>query len=44
MEVFISSPQLAERFGRTARQMIEEKYSLEVARRRYVKELKSWKV
>ena len=43
MEVFISSPELSERFGRTARQIIEEKYSLAVARHSYVKELKSWK-
>jgi glycosyltransferase involved in cell wall biosynthesis len=43
MEVFISSPELSQRFGRTARQMIEERYSVEVARHRYVKELKSWK-
>jgi glycosyltransferase involved in cell wall biosynthesis len=43
MEIFISSPQISERYGRAARQLIEEKYSLEVARKSYVKELRSWK-
>lgn len=43
MEIFISSPQVSERYGRTARRLIEEKYSVEVARCSYVKELSSWK-
>jgi glycosyltransferase involved in cell wall biosynthesis len=43
IESFILSPELSEQFGRSARQMIEEKYSFEVARHGYVKELKSWK-
>jgi glycosyltransferase involved in cell wall biosynthesis len=42
MEMFISSPQLSERYGRTAREMIKANYSVELARRRYMEELTSW--
>jgi glycosyltransferase involved in cell wall biosynthesis len=43
IKTVISSPQLSERYGQTARKMIEAKYSVQVARRRYMEELKSWK-
>jgi glycosyltransferase involved in cell wall biosynthesis len=43
MQMFVSSPQLSEQYGRLARRMIEDKYSVEVARSRYVKELQSWR-